>query len=175
MLLELPAFPCPSCHERAFSKRPVPHDAPASAGTVLTHLYVCHACGENMLATVQVGPDRARTETWDYYLERSPSLRMVRQYAASGAHHLAEKEPTFVLGGEVVAEAVWQTTLASLRQAPSPLLDGAPTEAPARTAFAERWLAWWSATLLPRQPEPSLAGTVFPRPLALGTPERRAA
>ena len=175
MLPELPAFPCPHCHERAFSKRPVAHDDAVSAGTLLAHVYLCHACGEDYGATVHVGADRSRTETWDYYLERSRSLRMVRHYEPSGAYHLAESDPVFAIDGEIVTEDAWTEALAATREAPSPILDAAPADAPARLAFAERWLAWWSATLRPHGPDVRVPGPALSSPFALGTTERRAA
>ena len=154
MLKELPAFPCPCCHERTFTKRRLDVDAPAAAGTVLTHLHVCQACGENYLSTVHVAPDRSRTETWDYYLERDTTLRRVRRYAPAGTHHLVEDEPLFVVGTEPVTEATWRAALAAVRGAPSPLLADAPVPSPALSTFVERWLAWWAETAAPLAPAP---------------------
>ena len=148
MTTELPAFPCPHCHARAFTKRAVESDAPAGAGTVLAHLYVCGACGENYLATVHVAADRTRTETWDYYLERGVALRRARRYVPSGAHALDEVEPLFAIDGRAVSETAWRAALDGLRSAPSPLVAGA---ADART-LAGRWSAWWSAA----RPAPAL-------------------
>lgn len=141
MTTELPAFPCPHCRERAFTKRAVESDAPPEAGVVLAHLYVCDACGENYLATVHVAADRTRTETWDYYLERAVSLRRGRRYVPAGPHGVVEVEPLFAIDGRPVAEGAWRAALDGLRAAPSPLVAGAPD---ART-LAGRWTAWWSA------------------------------
>ena len=161
MTTELPAFPCPHCRERAFTKRAVASDAPAEA-TVLAHLYVCDACGENYLATVHVAADRTRTETWDYYLERETSLRRARRYVPSGAHGLAEAEPLFAIDGQPVAEAAWRAALDALRAAPSPVVgQPAPT-------LAGRWVAWWSAAT-PLRPAPGL------RLVPLAGPGRRTA
>ena len=143
---ELPAFPCPCCHERTFEKRSVENDAPVTMGTVLTHLHLCHACGENYLSTVHVSPDRLRTEVWDYYLDRLTPLRRVRHYEPSGAHGLRETASEFLIGAEHVSETAWRSALATARTTPSPLV-----EAPAST-FAERWLAWWAKASHPYVP-----------------------
>ena len=165
MTPELPAFPCPHCRDRSFTKRTVANDAPASAGTVLTHLHVCTSCGENYLSTVSVAPDRTRTETWDYYLERETSLRRVRRYMPAGAYELAEAEPLFVLDGQAVPEAEWRAALACARTAPSPLL--AEDAETARTASAiQRWMAWWKSVSY----RPSMGSASF-RLIGLGTPD----
>ncbi len=170
MFQELPAFPCPRCHERAFTKRAVENDAPASSGTVLTHLHLCHACGENYLSTVHVGPDDVRTETWDYYLDRETSLRRIRRYEPSGPHRLVEQDPVFIVGTETVTEASWRAALETTRGATSLLLDEDPQLEPALSAFVERWLAWWSRTARPH-------ATMSPMspPTGLGSFHRRAA
>ena len=170
MLKELPAFPCPRCHERTFTKRRLDVDVPATTGTVLTHLHVCHACGENYLSTVHVAPDRSRTETWDYYLDRGTTLRRVRRYAPAGAHHLAEDEPLFVVGADPVPEATWRAALAAVRKAPSPLLADAPVPSPVLSTFVERWLAWWAKTTAPPVP-----AHYPPLSAHFGAAERRAA
>ena len=170
MIQELPAFPCPHCHERTFTKRRVPNDAPVSAGTVLTHLHLCPSCGENYLSTVHVAPDRTRTETWDYYLERATPLRRVRRYDPAGTYALAERPQLFLIGGELVTETAWRSALSTAREAPSPLLDEEPLSEPARAALVERWLAWWTRTARPRLP-------AIPAPYVVGfdAAERRAA
>ena len=163
MTTELPAFPCPHCHERAFTKRAVESDAPSDSSAVLAHVYVCDACGENYLATVHVAADRTRTETWDYYLERAVSLRRVRRYAPAGAYGLSEEAPLFAIDGRAVSEGAWRAALDGLRAAPSPLVAGASD---ART-LAGRWAAWWSAA----HPAP-VSGL---RLVGLGMPGRRSA
>ena len=163
MTPELPAFPCPHCHQRSFAKRAVEHDASRSVGVFLTHLHVCTSCGENYLSTVHVAADRTRTETWDYYLDRATSLRRVRRYRPHGAHHLRECEPLFVIDGAAVSEAEWRRALADARTAPSPLVceETRPT-----TAFAERWLGWWSSVAHKPSPIPARLVEMPPRPQA---------
>lgn len=140
MIQELPAFPCPHCHERAFTKTAL-EEEPAEAGTVvLSHLYACHACGENYLATVEVAADRSRTETWEYYLDREIELMRSRRYAPVGPYNLAETGETFAIDGQAVTEASWRAALEGLRSAPSTAV---PAPAP---VFTEQWLGWWSAT-----------------------------
>ncbi|MEM1117259.1 MAG: hypothetical protein AAF845_07780 [Bacteroidota bacterium] len=163
MTPELPAFPCPHCGDRAFTKRTVANDAPASAGTVLTHLHVCTSCGENYLSTVCVAADRTRTETWDYYLERETSLRRVRRYTPAGTYDLVEAKPLFIVDGRDVAEAEWRAALASARAMPSPLLD-AETSRTASTI--QRWMAWWKAVSY----RPAMGSAGF-RLIGLGTPD----
>ena len=163
MTTELPAFPCPHCRERAFTKRAVESDAPASVGTVLTHLYVCDACGENYLATVHVAADRTRTETWDYYLERSVSLRRARRYVPEGAHGLTEIEPVFAIDGRAVPERAWRAALDGLRAAPSPIV---AESSDART-LAGQWVAWRAAV------RPALFSDL--RLVGLAAPGRRSA
>lgn len=143
MTPELPAFPCPHCRDRTFTKRTVANDAPASAGVVLTHLHLCTSCGENYLSTVCVAPDRTRTETWDYYLDREAPLRRVRRYEPVGPYGLDEVAPLFVVAGRSVPEAEWREALAYARAVPSPLLEQDTAETPAATVI-ERWMAWWS-------------------------------
>ena len=151
MTPELPAFPCPHCQARAFVKRSVSNDAPPSAGLVLTHLHLCMACGENYLSTVHVAPDRTRTETWDYYLDRETAMRRVRHYAPDGAHGLRELAPLFVVDGQAVPESDWRSELAAARTEASPLL----AQEEARTsALLERWLQWWSAATHSPAPMP---------------------
>lgn len=145
---ELPAFPCPCCHERSFTKRPVGTDDSGDSETTLTHLHVCHACGENYLSTVQVAADRSRTETWDYYVDRQMALRRVRRYEPSGAYGLAETEQAFVFRGEPVPEAEWRAALEAVRATPSPLI-----EALTATAIVDRLVSWWMAA--DRPPVPS--------------------
>ena len=152
MTPELPAFPCPHCQARAFVKRAVSNDAPPSAGLLLTHLHLCTACGENYLSTVHVAPDRTRTETWDYYLERETAMRRVRRYAPAGAHDLRELAPLFLLDGEAVAEPAWRSELAAARAEPSPLV--APKDDARTSALLERWLQWWSAATHAPAPMP---------------------
>ena len=142
MTPELPAFPCPHCQERAFTKKAVANDAPPSIGLMLTHLHLCSACGENYLSTVHVAPDRTRTETWDYYLDRTVPMRRVRRYVASGAHDLRELAPLFILDGNTVPEAAWRAELATARAEASPLV---ASEDARTSALIERWLQWWGA------------------------------
>ena len=160
MTPELPAFPCPHCQALAFVKRPVSNDAPASAGLLLTHLHLCTSCGENYLSTVHVAPDRTRTETWDYYLDRETAMRRVRRYAPAGAHDLRELTPLFILDGEAVPEAAWRSELATARAAGSPLV--AQEEDARSSALVERWLGWWHAVT--HQPESSPLRLVEPTP-----------
>lgn len=135
----LPAFPCPRCEARAFHKQSVACAAESpDVVQSLAHLYVCHACGENYLATVQVQRDGARTETWDYYLERDVAMRRVRRYEAAGPYGLRELDPLFVLDGRAVSEVEWRASLSATRAADSPLVEPAPN------ALIDRWRALWT-------------------------------
>ena len=145
----LPAFPCPRCEVRAFHKQSVAC-TPESPDIVqsLAHLYVCHACGENYLSTVSVQRDGARTETWDYYLERDTQLRRVRRYEPAGAYALAESDPLFVLDGAAVTEAAWRAALGATRSQASPLVERSPE------ALIDRWRVLWATPIESDRPAP---------------------
>lgn len=145
----LPAFPCPRCEARTFHKQSVPCAAEsAEVAQSLAHLYVCHACGENYLATVQVERSGARTETWDYYLEREVGMRRVRRYEPAGAYALAEATPLFVLNGQAVSETTWRAALDATRTEASALVETAPD------ALIDRWRALWARPAAAEVPAP---------------------
>lgn len=122
-----PVFPCPHCGARSFQRHPVAVE-PASADA-LAHLATCGSCGENYLATVHADPDGTRVETWDYYLERTPSLRRVRTYRPRGRfREFKEGDPQFFVNGVHASEAAWRSELATHRAARSPLVEPAPRE-----------------------------------------------
>ena len=145
----LPAFPCPCCDARAFHKRPVACAAESpDVVQSMAHLYLCHACGENYLATVQVERDGTRTETWDYYVDRALAMRRVRRYEPAGAFALAEAAPLFVLAGEAVSETAWRAALDGARAETAPLPEAAPD------ALIGRWRALWTRPLAEEVPAP---------------------
>ena len=163
----LPAFPCPHCDARAFHKHPVACAAEsADVVQAMAHLYVCHACGENYLATVQVERDGTRIETWDYYLDRDVAMRRVRRYEATSAYALTESASLFVLDGEAVSEASWRAALDVARAAKAPLDKAAPD------ALIARWRPLWIRPAEADGPSPlRLVAAADPQP----TPRRRTA
>lgn len=135
-----PAFPCAHCGAHAYRRHPLDADERA-----LAHLSVCTACGENVLAVVHEDADQGRVETWDYYLDRTPSLRRVRGYERRGRlDEPVRVASLFFVGDESVTERSWKAALAERRAGPSNALATWRAEDRLTTGVLGRCRAWWS-------------------------------